>query len=198
MDVGNFITGSSAFFKSGLNLYNFPVHVLLKPSLENFENYFSEWGPREPFWWLQLQRIPDCSLMRDPEPDHPAKLLPATDPQKFCKIWSIQESPAEAWVSSGLLLGQGQWIQQCVHKSFWRRSPLPSLPLLQSGLRPSNREGTQFHTSTENSVKNLLNMAPPFRTRPSFPYSQSLPSGSFHKPLILLHQRGDRMKITEN
>ena len=32
-------------------------------------------------------------------------------------------------------------------------------------------------------------MAPPIRTRPSFPLSQSLPSGSFHKPLILLHQR---------
>ena len=33
-----------------------------------------------------------------------------------------------------------------------------------------------------------------------FPQSQSLPSGSFHKPLILIHQRTDRMKttITEN
>ena len=43
-------------------------------------------------------------------------------------------------------------------------------------------------------------MAPPTRTRPSFPLSQSLPSGSFHKPLILFHQMADRMKttITEN
>ena len=39
-------------------------------------------------------------------------------------------------------------------------------------------------------------MAPPIRTRPSFPLSQSLPSGSFHNPLILLHQREDRMKTT--
>ena len=39
-------------------------------------------------------------------------------------------------------------------------------------------------------------MAPPIRTRPSFPLSQSLPLGSFHKPLILLHQRADRMKTT--
>ena len=37
-------------------------------------------------------------------------------------------------------------------------------------------------------------MAPPNRTRPSFPHSQSLQSGSFHKPLILIHQRADRMK----
>ena len=37
-------------------------------------------------------------------------------------------------------------------------------------------------------------MAPPIRTRPSSPLSQSLPSGSFHKPLIFLHQRADRLK----
>ena len=46
----------------------------------------------------------------------------------------------------------------------------------------------------------VLSMALPIRTRPSFPLSQSLPSGSFHKPLILLHQTADRMKttLTEN
>ena len=37
---------------------------------------------------------------------------------------SVQESPAEAWVDSGLLWGQGHWILQCWHKSFCRRSPL--------------------------------------------------------------------------
>ena len=43
-------------------------------------------------------------------------------------------------------------------------------------------------------------MAQPIRTRLSFPFSQSLPSGSLRKPLILLHQRADRIKttITEN
>ena len=60
----------------------------------------------------------------------------------------------------------------------------------------NNREGTQLHPSTENWIKDLLSMAPPIRTRPSFPLSQSLPSGSFLKPLILLHQRADRMKTT--
>ena len=55
------------------------------------------------------------------------------------------------------------------------------------------------HSSTEYWIKDLLSMAPPIRTRPSFPLSQSLPSRSFHKPLILLHQRADRLKtiITE-
>ena len=43
-------------------------------------------------------------------------------------------------------------------------------------------------------------MAPPIRARPIFPHSQSVPSGNFHKPLIPIHQRADRMKatITEN
>ena len=40
-DVGNLISGSSAFSKSSLNVWNFSVHVLLKPSLENFEHYFA-------------------------------------------------------------------------------------------------------------------------------------------------------------
>ena len=35
-DVGNFISGSSAFSKSSLNIWKFTVHVLLKPGLENF------------------------------------------------------------------------------------------------------------------------------------------------------------------
>ena len=40
MDVGNLISGSSAFSISNLNNPKFSVHVLLKPSLENFEHYF--------------------------------------------------------------------------------------------------------------------------------------------------------------
>ena len=40
-DVGNLISGSSAFSKSILNIWKFMVHVLLKPGLENFEHYFT-------------------------------------------------------------------------------------------------------------------------------------------------------------
>ena len=40
-DVGNLIFGSSVFSKSNLNIWKFLVHVLLKPSLENVENYFA-------------------------------------------------------------------------------------------------------------------------------------------------------------
>ena len=41
MDVGNLISGSSAFSKTSLNIWKFTVHVLLKPGLENFEHYFT-------------------------------------------------------------------------------------------------------------------------------------------------------------
>ena len=40
-DVGNLISGSSAFSKTSLNIRTFTVHVLLKPGLENFEHYFT-------------------------------------------------------------------------------------------------------------------------------------------------------------
>ena len=40
-DVGNLISGSSAFSKSSLNIWKFSVHVLVKPSLENFQHYFA-------------------------------------------------------------------------------------------------------------------------------------------------------------
>ena len=40
VDVGNLISGSSAFSKSTLNIWKFMVHILLKPGLENFEHYF--------------------------------------------------------------------------------------------------------------------------------------------------------------
>ena len=40
-DVGNLISGSSAFSKSSLNIWTVTVHILLKPGLENFVCYFA-------------------------------------------------------------------------------------------------------------------------------------------------------------
>ena len=41
VDIGNFISSSSAFSKTSLNIWNFTVHVLLRAVLENFEHYFT-------------------------------------------------------------------------------------------------------------------------------------------------------------
>ena len=41
VDVGSFISGSSAFSKTSLNIWKFTIHVLLKPGLENFKHYFA-------------------------------------------------------------------------------------------------------------------------------------------------------------
>ena len=40
VDVGNLISGSSAFSEPSLYIWKFLVHILLKPGLENFEYYF--------------------------------------------------------------------------------------------------------------------------------------------------------------
>ena len=48
VDVGNSISGPSAFSKTSLNIWKFMVHILLKPGLQNFEHYFTsmwdEWN----------------------------------------------------------------------------------------------------------------------------------------------------------
>ena len=41
VDVGNLISGSSAFSKSNLNIWKFLVHILLKLGLQNFQHYFA-------------------------------------------------------------------------------------------------------------------------------------------------------------
>ena len=43
--VGNLTSGFSAFSKSSLNIWEFLIHILLTPSLEDFEDYFASiWG----------------------------------------------------------------------------------------------------------------------------------------------------------
>ena len=56
------------------------------------------------------------------------------------------------------------------------------------------REHSTPPPSKENWIKDLLSMAPPIRTRPDFPLSQSLPSGRFHKP----HPSPSEVRQTEN
>ena len=49
-DVGNLISGSSAFSKTSLNIRKFTVHILLKPGLENFEHYIEMSEMSEIVW----------------------------------------------------------------------------------------------------------------------------------------------------
>ena len=41
VDIGNLISGSSAFSKSSLYVWKLLVHILLKPSLKDFEHYLA-------------------------------------------------------------------------------------------------------------------------------------------------------------
>ena len=58
----------------------------------------------------------------------------------------------------------------------------------------SSREGRKLHPSTENWIRDLLSVTLPIRRRPSFPFSQFLLSGSFHKP----HPSPSEGRQTEN
>ena len=107
----------------------------------------------------------------------------------------FQESPVEMRVGGGLLQGQGHWLQQCMHGTCWRRCHYLHY-LHHVWPQVKQQGGNTASPNKENWMKDLLSMVTPIRTRPSVPLSQSLPSGSFHKPLILLHQRADRLKTT--
>ena len=100
--------------------------------------------------------------------------------------------PMQYWLLEGT-------TKLCAHKDLGERSSDPTkswsrLSCECPGVRPIYREGTQPHPPAENWIKDLLSMALLARARPSFPHSQSLLPGSFHKPLILIHQRADIMK----
>ena len=49
-DVGNFISGSYAFFETSLNIWMFTVHILLKPGLENFKHHTTAYEMSATVW----------------------------------------------------------------------------------------------------------------------------------------------------
>ena len=85
-------------------------------------------------------------------------IVPPQEPELDFLV-SVQESPTEAWVDSGLQWHQGHWIQQSCHKFFWR-SPTATYSTIV-GLRPNYMKETQLHPSIENWITDLLSMAPP-------------------------------------
>ena len=109
---------------------------------------------------------------------------------------SVREFPVEACVGSAAGLGA---LSVAVHP--WDLLKEVAIIFITSTIvwsQVKQQEETQPRPSTENWIKDLLSMVLPIRTS-GFPHSQCLPSGIFHKPLILTPQRPDRMKtiITE-
>ena len=62
MDVGNLISGSSAFSKSSLNIWKFIVYLLVKAGLENFEHCFATWTARRSNQSVLKEISPEYSL----------------------------------------------------------------------------------------------------------------------------------------
>ena len=78
-DVGNMISGSSAFSKTSLNIWKFMVHILLKPCLENFEHYFTTGGISHSFFQgIFLTQGSNLDLL------HCRHSLPSEPPGKPC------------------------------------------------------------------------------------------------------------------
>ena len=114
MDVGNFISGSSAFSKSSLNIWKFSFHILLKCDLENFECYSTSVWDECNFavvwtflvitflwdWNENLEQNFVCTRTQE-EGTMTTKETDTDLPT------SVHESPAEACVGDGLLQGQG-------------------------------------------------------------------------------------------
>ena len=85
-DVGNLISGSSAFSKSSWNISTFSVHVLLllNPRLENFEHYFaSMWNE---YNCVAVWAFLGITLLWDWSENWP---FPVLWPQLFSKFASI-------------------------------------------------------------------------------------------------------------
>ena len=140
----------------------------------------------------QLQRAQPLKLVHTWTQEKGAVIPQETDPKLPV---SVQESP-ERRGSAVASCRAGALSVPVWAWDLWKEVAIIFIISTIVWPQENNREGTQHHPSTENWIKDLLRMAPPIRAKPSFPFSQYLPSGSFHKPLSLLHQMADRLKTT--
>ena len=91
-NVGNLISGSCAFSKSSLNIWNFRVHVLLKPGLENFEHYLtSVWDECN---WAVVWALFGIAFVCDWKP---LTVWITINCGKFWKRWEYQTTWTASW-----------------------------------------------------------------------------------------------------
>ena len=111
MDVGNLISGSSVFSKSSLNIRKFTVHILLQPSLENFERYFAANLPAASLLWVQSA----LRLKSQSENESCLVLSSSLWPQGLYNPWN---SPSQNTGVGSLSLLQGIFPTQGLNPGF--------------------------------------------------------------------------------
>ena len=98
----------------------------------------------------------------------------------FEKTLMLEEGDNRGW--DGWMASTTQWTWVCLNSRNWWWTERPGMLWFMG----SGRIGHYWVTGLKWTE---LSMAPPIRNRPSFHFSHSLPSGNFHKPLILIQQR---------
>ena len=91
-DAGNLFSGSPAFPKSSLSIWKFSVHILLKPSLENFDSL--------KFWWFYYVRdgLEKCNnLVPTSTMSKPLTVWITTNCGKFFKRWEYHTTWSASW-----------------------------------------------------------------------------------------------------
>ena len=122
-DVGNLISGSSAFSKSSLNIWKFLVHVSLKPGLENFEHYFA--GVWDECKCAVVWTFFGIAFLWDWNENWP---FPVLGPSSF-KIWNssicIQSPPLALFVT--MLPKAGSTLHSRMSGSGWIITPFTKI-----------------------------------------------------------------------
>ena len=166
----------------------------------------------ELWWWRRLLRVPwtagrsNQSILKEISPEYSLEgLVLKLKLQYFGHlIWradSFQKTLMLGKIAGRSKRGRQRmgWLDGITDLMDMSLSKLRGVGDGQGGLAFCSPWGCKESDMTEWLNWTELSTALTIRAKPRFSYSQSLPSGSFHKPLVHLHQRTDRMKaiITE-
>ena len=108
VNVGNLISGSSAFFKPSLNIWKFLVHVLLKPSLEDFEHNLTTMGNE--CNWPVVWTFISTALLGNWDEDWPPVLWPLLGFPNLLTLHGKWEKRWKQWQISSLWALKSLWM----------------------------------------------------------------------------------------